>query len=68
LKSLGIFSNPILTWEGEAKKLLQKSNEHAVKTMSHQLRRGDANIAHRAILVAKMTYSLPVTRLSHKQL
>ena len=46
------------TWEGKAKRLQNKSNDHAIKTMSNKMRRGDANQGHQAIQAAQMTYLL----------
>ena len=56
------------TWEGKAKRLQNKSNDHAIKTMSNKMWRRDANQACRAIWAAQMTYSLPVTSMTSEQL
>ena len=48
-------SNPKGTWEGEAMRIQNKSNDHAIKTMANKLRRGDSNQAHKAIWAAQMT-------------
>jgi hypothetical protein len=68
-KSLGLLSNPMGKWEAKAEKLLQKSNEHTVKTMSHCLD-GAMQTKHTEPFGQQrcMTYSLPVTSLSYKQL
>ena len=67
-KSLGISTSPSGQWKDEDERLKIKSNTHAVLTMSHQLQRQDAHQAHRIIWAPQMTYSLPITGMTGKQL
>ena len=67
-KSLGMLTCPKGNWDEEAERLRLKSNIHAVWTMSNRFRRSDATQAHPSIWSALMTYSLPVTGMTTKQL
>jgi hypothetical protein len=60
--------SPAGAWEGEVNRLLWKSNDHVIKTMSNKMRRRDADQAHQAIWAAKMAYLLPITSMSSAQL
>ena len=61
-------SNPQGTWEGEAKRLQNKSDDHAIKTMSNKMRREGSNQGHQALWATQMTYSLPGTSMSLEEL